>query len=307
MKKLSLILALIMLISCALVGCTLPEDELDGIKVITTAFVGYDLARQVGGDDVNVSLLLPVGAESHTYEPTPRDIINISKCDLFIYVGGESESWVDELLNDDIKPKMMIKMMDLVELLTEEHDHDHDHDIGKTAYDEHVWTSPKNTLKLLDAVNDALTEIDATKKEAFESNYKKYRSEIEVLDNGFREFFATFEKPTLVFGDRFPLSYFAHEYGIDHYSAFHGCSSESEPSAQVVASLIDKVKTENIPAVFYIELSNHKVADTIAEATGARTALFNTCHNVTLEQFESGEGYVSLMKKNLETLKEVLG
>lgn len=305
MKKLSLILALIMLISCALVGCTLPEDEFDGIKVITTAFVGYDLARQVGGDDVNVSLLLPVGAESHTYEPTPRDIINISKCDLFIYVGGESESWVDELISGENAPKKVIRMMDCVDVITEEHDHEHE--TGKIAYDEHVWTSPKNTIKILDEIKTAFVELDVENKEAYETNCGKYRSEIETLDNEFSEFFATFEKPTLVFGDRFPLSYFAHEYGIDHYSAFHGCSSESEPSAQVVASLIDKVKTENIPAVFYIELSNHKVADTIAEATGARTALFNTCHNVTLEQFESGEGYVSLMKKNLETLKEVLG
>ena len=288
-----------------LTACELPELNMDGVNVISTVFVGYDLARQVGGGEANVSLLLPVGAESHTYEPTPRDIINISKCDIFICVGGESESWIDELISGENAPKKVIRMMDCVEVITEEHDHEHE--TGKIAYDEHVWTSPNNTIKILDEIKKAFVELDGENKEIYETNHSKYRTELELLDGEFREFFGGFDDPTLVFGDRFPLRYFANEYGIDYYSAFHGCSSESEPSAQVVAALIDKVKTENIPAVFYIELSNHKVADTIAEATGAKTALFNTCHNVTIAEFEAGESYLSLMKKNLKTLKEVLG
>ena len=288
-----------------LTACELSELNMDGVNVISTVFVGYDLARQVGGAEVNVSLLLPVGAESHTYEPTPRDIINISKCDIFICVGGESESWIDELISGENAPKKVIRMMDCVEVITEEHDHEHE--TGKIAYDEHVWTSPNNTIKILDEIKKAFVELDGENKEIYETNHSKYRTELELLDGEFREFFGGFDNPTLVFGDRFPLRYFANEYGIDYYSAFHGCSSESEPSAQVVAALIDKVKTEKIPAVFYIELSNHKVADTIAEATGAKTALFNTCHNVTIAEFEAGESYLSLMKKNLKTLKEVLG
>ena len=286
-------------------ACELSELNMDGVNVISTVFVGYDLARQVGGGEANVSLLLPVGAESHTYEPTPRDIINISKCDIFICVGGESESWIDELISGENAPKKVIRMMDCVEVITEEHDHEHE--TGKIAYDEHVWTSPNNTIKILDEIIKAFVELDGENKEIYETNHSKYRTELELLDGEFREFFGGFDNPTLVFGDRFPLRYFANEYGIDYYSAFHGCSSESEPSAQVVAALIDKVKNENIPAVFYIELSNHKVADTIAEATGAKTALFNTCHNVTIAEFEAGESYLSLMKKNLKTLKEVLG
>ncbi len=288
-----------------LTACELSELNMDGVNVISTVFVGYDLAHQVGGGEANVSLLLPVGAESHTYEPTPRDIINISKCDIFICVGGESESWIDELISGENAPKKVIRMMDCVEVITEEHDHEHE--TGKIAYDEHVWTSPNNTIKILDEIKKAFVELDGENKEIYETNHSKYRTELELLDGEFREFFGGFDDPTLVFGDRFPLRYFANEYGIDYYSAFHGCSSESEPSAQVVAALIDKVKNENIPAVFYIELSNHKVADTIAEATGAKTALFNTCHNVTIAEFEAGESYLSLMKKNLKTLKEVLG
>ena len=305
MKKMVLFFALIMVFTCMLPSCEAPKLSGDGINVISTAFVGYDLARQVGGESANVSLLLPIGAESHTYEPTPRDIINISKCDIFICVGGESESWIDELISGENAPKKVVRMMDCVDVITEEHDHEHE--TGKIAYDEHVWTSPKNTIKILDEIKTAFVELDVENKEAYETNCGKYRAELELLDENFREFFGGFENPTLIFGDRFPLRYFASEYGIDYYSAFHGCSSESEPSAQVVASLIDKVKTENIPAVFYIELSNHKVADTIAEATGAKTALFNTCHNLTLSDFEAGESYLSLMKRNLETLKEVLG
>ena len=305
MKKMVLFFALIMVFTCMLPSCEAPELNGDGINVISTAFVGYDLARQVGGERANVKLLLPIGAESHTYEPTPRDIINISKCDIFICVGGESESWIDELISGENAPKKVVRMMDCVDVITEEHDHEHE--TGNIAYDEHVWTSPKNTIKILDEIKTAFVELDVENKEAYETNCGKYRAELELLDENFREFFGGFENPTLIFGDRFPLRYFASEYGIDYYSAFHGCSSESEPSAQVVASLIDKVKTENIPAVFYIELSNHKVADTIAEATGAKTALFNTCHNLTLSDFEAGESYLSLMKRNLETLKEVLG
>lgn len=305
MKKAALFLALIMSFTCMLTACELSELNMDGVNVISTVFVGYDLARQVGGGEANVSLLLPVGAESHTYEPTPRDIINISKCDIFICVGGESESWIDELISGENAPKKVIRMMDCVEVITEEHDHEHE--TGKIAYDEHVWTSPNNTIKILDEIKKAFVELDGENKEIYETNHSKYRTELELLDGEFREFFGRFDDPTLVFGDRFPLRYFANEYGIDYYSAFHGCSSESEPSAQVVAALIDKVKNENIPAVFYIELSNHKVADTIAEATGAKTALFNTCHNVTIAEFEAGESYLSLMKKNLKTLKEVLG
>ena len=203
-------------------------------------------------------------------------------------------------------------MMDCVDVLTEEDDdhdddHGHSHEEGKIAYDEHVWTSPKNTILILDAVATAFSELDGNNIDVYEKNAKAYRDEIEQLDGEFRDFFGQFETPTLVFGDRFPLRYFADEYGIDYYSAFAGCSGESEPSAQVMATLIDKVKSENIPAVFYIELSNHKVADSIAEATGARAVLFNTCHNVTSAQFEEDVTYLSLMKDNLKTLKEVLG
>lgn len=310
-EKLKKILAFVLLsaLVLSLFACDLPTVDTDGLNIISTVFVGYDLARQISGGNANITLLLPPGTESHAYEPTPRDMINISKCDLFIYVGGESESWVEKLIGDDIMPKKVIKMMDLVEVLTEEDDddHGHSHEEGKIAYDEHVWTSPKNTILILDAVATAFSELDGDHIDVYEQNAKAYRDDIEQLDGEFREYFARFETPTLVFGDRFPLRYFADEYGIDYYSAFAGCSGESEPSAQVMAMLIDKVKSENIPAVFYIELSNHKVADSIAEATGAKSVLFNTCHNVTSAQFEEGVTYLSLMKDNLALLKEVLG
>lgn len=313
-------------------GCSGAADwENNGkISVVATSFPQYDFARQIAGDRANITLLLKPGMEAHSYEPSPKDMIRISKCDLFLNVGGESESWLDSVLESAKNPKMkIVSAMDCVEVLEEEtvegmqsreHDHDHDHgdedeqesdsdhhhDEEEEEYDEHVWTSPMNAIKIVNAINAALCEIDPDNADYYCANTDAYAAELLALDISFRDVVAEANRHVIIFGDRFPLLYFVREYGLDYYAAFPGCASETEPSAATVAFLIDTVKRERVPIIFYIELSNHKVADAIAECTGTKTAQFNTCHNISYNDFQAGESYLSLMQANVAILREAL-
>ena len=304
-----------------LAGCSRPPESDDGrLHVVATVFPAYDFARSAGGELADVELLLPPGAESHSYEPTPADILSVQECDLFLYLGGESDTWVDTIL-ESVEPEgAVLRMVDCVPLLEEEtvegmesyeegHDHAHDHEEGQglgevVGYDEHVWTSPKNAAAITQAVGETLGEIDPVNAETYVAQAEDYAVQIEALDQEFTDFFAGVEDRTMVFGDRFPLRYFAEEFHIDYYAAFPGCSTQTEPSAATIAFLTDKVREEQLPTVWYIEFSNHLVADSIAEAAGVKTAMFHTCHNISPEDLETGATYVSLMERNLETLRE---
>ena len=316
---LCMILALLLLLSAC--GQSVEEDtNPDQLTVVATVFPAYDFARAVGGDLADVQLLLPPGTESHSYEPTPADILAVQECDLFIYLGGESDTWVETILESVELRGQTLRMVDCVPLLEEEtvegmesyeegHDHDHDEAPGLgevVGYDEHVWTSPKNAALITRAVGDKLAELDPANADTYAANSADYAAQIEDLDREFADFFAGVEDRTMVFGDRFPLRYFAEEFGIDYYAAFPGCSTQTEPSAATIAFLTDKVREEHIPTVWYIEFSNHLVADSIAESAGVKTAMFHTCHNVSADDLAAGATYVSLMEQNLETLRENL-
>ena len=302
-----------------LAGCSRPPESDDGrLHVVATVFPAYDFARSAGGELADVELLLPPGAESHSYEPTPADILSVQECDLFLYLGGESDAWVDTIL-ESVEPEgAVLRMVDCVPLLEEEtvegmesyeagHDHDHDHGLGEVVgYDEHVWTAPRNAAASTRAIGEALGEIDPANAGAYAANAEAYASQIDELDQRFADFFAGAGDRTMVFGDRFPLRYFAEEFDIDYYAAFPGCSTQTEPSAATIAFLTDKVRQEGIPTVWYIEFSNHLVADSIAEAAGVETAMFHTCHNVSPDDLAAGATYVSLMEGNLEELREHL-
>lgn len=288
------------------------KNNVDKKKVVTTIFPQYDFTRQVVGERAEVSMLLPPGAESHSYEPTPQDIIKIQEADLFIYVGGGSDSWVDEILESmGEKAPKTIKLIDCVDVL-EEHEHEghehegHEHEGHDVEYDDHVWASPQNVVKIVDKINHTMAEIDSKNKVVYQKNSKKYKNDLIDLDKSFREVMDSAKHKTIVVGDRFPFRYLVDEYKISYHAAFPGCSSNSEPSAATVAFLTDKVKSENIPAVLYIEFSNHKVADAIAESTGTKTMLLHSCHNVSKEDIKSGVSYLDLMNQNIEVLREAL-
>lgn len=290
-------------------------QEPEKLTVVATVFPAYDFARAVGGEAAEVSLLLPPGAESHSYEPTPADILAVQQCDLFIYLGGESDTWVETIL-ESVEPRgETLRMIDCVDLLEEEtvegmEDHeDHDHDEGPglgevVGYDEHVWTAPRNAAQITRAIGAEMEALDPDNAALYTANTEDYAAQIEDLDRQFTDFFAGVSDRTMVFGDRFPLRYFADEFDINYYAAFPGCSTQTEPSAATIAFLTDKVRQEGISTVWYIEFSNHLVADSIAEATGAETALFHSCHNVSADDLAAGATYISLMEGNLESLRQ---
>lgn len=295
------------------------------ISVVTTIFPQYDFVRQIAGDSVDLKMLLKPGEETHSYEPTPQDIIAIQNSDIFIYVGGENDAWVEDILDSMPDAGMRtLKLIDCVDTVEEEHvegmqeqpGHSHEEeeyhgDETEEAHsvheiDEHVWTSPVNASAIVDEIKELLAQTDPENRQRYEENAEAYEAELAALDAVFREVVDNAGRRLVIFGDRFPFRYFADEYGLDYYAAFPGCASDTEPSAAVMAFLINKVAEEKVPAVLKMELSNENIANAIAEATGTEVRTFYSCHNLTAEEFESGETYLSMMQKNVETLKEVL-
>ena len=305
--------ALLLLTAC---GPDLPPEDSERPQIVATVFPAYDFARSAAGELADVTLLLPPGAESHSYEPTPADILRVQRCDLFIYLGGESDAWVDTILSA-IEPRGdVLRMIDCVDLLEEEtvegmqggHDHEEGHDhLGEVlSMDEHVWTAPRNAAAVTRIIGQRLALLDRSNGEAYAAGAEAYALELEELDRDFAAFFDTLPDRTIVFGDRFPLLYFAEAYDLDYYAAFPGCGAQTEPSAATVAFLTRKVREEGLPAVWYIEFSNHLVADSIAEAAGAATAQFHTGHSVSRADLEAGATYLSLMRANLEMLRKYM-
>lgn len=302
---------LCLLLSLSFAGCGRPpganRSENGKLKIITTNFPPYDFAREIGGEFVDVTMLLSPGQESHTFEPTPQDIIALGSADLFIAGGGTSDEWAKKLIsNSELEKEKVLFMMDCVEIKEKDEDnhaHDHSHFY---EYDEHVWTSPVNAQKICEEILKRLIEIDEENAQYYRDCAAAYLEKLDQLDESFRSFFESSAQKTLIFADRFPFRYFADEYGLTYFSAFPGCSGETEPDASTMKFLIDKVNNENIPCVFYTELSNQKIADSILEATGAKKTLLHSCHTVTKEEFDKGETYISLMEQNLVNLKEAL-
>lgn len=286
-------------------GCKSEDNENGKLKIVTAIFPAYDFARQVFGDTAEVTLLLKPGTESHSYDPSAKDIVKINNCDLFIYNGGESDQWVENILSglDEINA---LRMMDSVEALTEENENIAESDGGEDEYDEHIWTSPKNAVKIVESIKNAAVDIASENAGLYEQNANSYIAQINDLDKRFSELLAG-ETRYFVFGDRFPLLYFFKEYGLNYYAAFPGCGDETEPSARTIAFLTEKLNdSDTIPVVFHIELSDTKLARTLINENSDLIAEFHSCHNITADDFEAGESYVSLMKRNLAMLENVL-
>ena len=296
-------------------------------KVVASNFASYDFLRAIIGDNENVELtfLIGPGKDAHSYDPTAQDLIKIQDSNLFVYIGGEMEKWSDKVLDAlDTKGTEIICIADFVETMeekeidgAEEHEHadaenhheeenhtEHEHEKG--AFEEHIWTSPQNSIKMVDALEKAMEKIDNENKNKYKENADKYITQIKDVDSKIQNIVDNKKRDRLIFADKMPMQYFIDYYKLNVSSAFDGCSAETEPSAQTMAYLQNKVKEEKIPVVLYIELNPGRVAQTIANETGAKAMQIQTLHNVSLDDFNKGETWVSLMTRNIEVLKEAL-
>ena len=314
MKKIVSFIIIAALLAASLAACGQPpekEEHTGKLSVVSTIFPSYDFARQIAGEFADVTMLLPPGGESHSFEPTPRDIAKIQKCGVFIYGGGESDAWVEKILASIDTSKMkIVTLMDCTEVLENESEEEHNAPghVHKEehVYDEHVWTSPRNAKLIAEEILKALCEADAENSPAYLDNAREYIAKLDALDQSFQEIAETGVRRTIIFGDRFPFLYFTRAYGLEHLAAFPGCSHETQASAATVKELIDKINADKIPVVFHLELSDTKMAQTISEATGAQVMLLHACHNISKEDFQAGKGYLDLMEENLKALRAAL-
>ena len=312
-------LGIVVVFLCA--GCAkksgAPQNTGGKITVMAVIFPPYDFSRAIAGDRINLSMLLPPAAESHSFEPSPKDIIAMRNSDVFIRIGGESEAWVDRMLQSmDTGSMKIIRLMDSVEAVEEaivegmedsgEAEEAHGRGGEQGGYDGHIWTSPKNAGLMVQAICDGLCEKDPVNAPYYRRNAEAYSAKLRELDAAFQAASDQAKRKTIVFGDRFPFRYLADDYGLAYFAAFPGCSTETEPSAATVAFLITKIKEEKIPVVFHIELSNEKMADAIAEETGAVKRLLHSAHNVSKRDFDRGATYLEFMADNAAALREAL-
>ena len=312
MKKIFLIITILTVI-LSLAGCEVRNAGTEGedgkLKIVATIFPQYDFARNIAGDAADVSMLLPPGTESHSYEPTPQDIIKVQNCDVFIYTGGGSDEWIEKVLDSmDTSDMKIISLMDCVTAeggKLEESEHVHG---GETVIenDEHVWTSPKNAVKIVNELAASFAEKDSGNADGYRARAAEYVGALENLDKKFEKAVSDGTRDTIVFGDRFPFKYLARDYGFKYIAAYEGCADDSEPSAAKIAELIDITRARQVSVVFYRELSNQKIADAICAQTGAQKRLMHSCHTVTRGELEDGATYLELMNKNADALREAL-
>ena len=306
---------LVMLLSLVLMcSCTdAAQESDDGLVIVASSFPCYDAARAVLGGTKGLTMLLPPGTDTHSFEPTIDDVVGIQECDLFIYVGGESDGWLDSLLSSLDEDVTTFALVDNVPLLLEEEtdgileeEGHEDHDHGHGVVDEHVWTSLGNEIAIIDSLCSLMSSLDRDGEEEYRRNADRYISSLEEIRAGIQTVVQDARRHEIVVADRFPLLYFATEAGLDWVAAYPGCARQSEPSLRTVAALVERIEEDGIPVVLHMEMANTMLSQVVAEETGAEVREFSSCHNVTRRQFEAGVTYVDLMKSNIEVLKEAL-
>lgn len=301
-KMICFVLCIVLSFLC---GCT-PVKKQERLSVVATVFPYYDFATQIAGGNAKVTMLLSPGGEVHGYEPTLNDMVLIEQCDVFLYNGGEGDAWVESLLaNCDLSQKRVVRLMDMVELLTvgEEHHHEgHHHEVEEA--DEHIFTTPENALKIATAIENAMKDADPSHEEQYQENGAELQQELTALSQEY-EVLQGAKKP-LVVADRFPFLYLTTRYGLSHFAAFSGCSSNSEADLKTVYELKTALQKADTKAVLCTEFSDKRLATTLANAVGGTVYVWHSCHNVTKEEWENKVTYVEIMKRNLGVLKEVL-
>ena len=322
-KKKAMILGFMMAAALSPVMGVQAEDS--SLSVVTTIFPEYDWMREIIGEnsEVELTMLLDKGTDLHNYQPSAEDMVKIVNADLFIYVGGESDKWVEDALKNAENPDM--KVVNLMEVLgdtvkeeevvegmeaEDEHEEEEDaHEEEGPEYDEHVWLSLRNAQTLCEMLGETMEELDPEHAQDYQANTENYLSELKTLDEEYQAAVAEGNKDTLLFGDRFPFRYMTDDYGLNYYAAFVGCSAETEASFETIAFLADKVKELGLDTILTIEGSDHKIAETISATSGVediKILSLDSMQSVTGKDAQDGADYVDIMKKNLEVLKEAL-
>ena len=327
MKKITALLLALFVLVGALAGCGKQNDtnKTDKLSIVTTIFPEYDWVREILGDkadNAEITMLLDNGVDLHSYQPTADDIVKISDCDLFIYVGGESDEWVEDALRNAANRNM--KVINLLEVLgdsvkteeivegmqEEEHEHEdaeeHEHE---EEVDEHVWLSLKNAKMLVRVISKALQELDPNNKDIYAANADAYVKKLSALDAEYQTAVDAASNKTILFGDRFPFRYLVDDYGLRYYAAFVGCSTETEAGFETISFLAKRVDELKLPCVLTIEGAQHKIAETIVRNTTAknqRVLTMDSMQSTTSKDVKNGTTYLSVMEKNLSVLKEVL-
>jgi len=313
MNKIAIIaLAALIFISCGKDKNKTPAPN-GKINLVATIFPLYDFSRAVAKEQANITMLTPPGSSIHSYEPSPADIKTIQNADIFLYIGGENDVWVERILSAlDTSKMKIVRLFDFVKLYeeeekegmqAEEEEKEKEHGEIEIEYDEHIWTSPKNAIVMLNAITDALCGKAPQNCEDYKKNSQNYASQIDSISKELSQIVNSAKRKQIVVADRFPFRYLTEEYGLDYVAAFPGCSDQADASVATIAFLIKKVKENKIPYIYHAELSNKKTAETVAEQTGAKTLLLHSYHNVSKQDFESGITYVDLLKQNAENLK----
>jgi len=321
LKKISLFaFALCVILATSCKEEKTPQASPNGkVNIVATIFPLYDFSRAAAKDLANITMLTPPGSSIHSYEPSPADIKNIQNANVFVYIGGEDDAWVERLLSTlDTSKMKIVRLFDVVKLYEEElkegmqpeEEEEEDpvtaegeHGKLEIEYDEHIWTSPKNAVLMINAITGALCEKDSANCETYKAASQSYNSQIEEQSKEISQTVNSAKRKVIVVADKFPFLYLTKEYGLDYEAAFPGCSDQSDASAATIAHLIKKVKDNKIPYIYHVELSNKNTAEAVAEQTGAKLLLLHSYHNVSKQEFEGGTTYVDLLKQNAANLK----
>ena len=328
MKKASSIFLCSILILGCLTACggsaaEKPAAERGKIQIVTTIFPIYDWVMNVLGDaaaGAEVTMLLDSGVDLHSFQPTAADILKVSKCDLFLYVGGESDTWVDDALKEVVNKDMVVvnlldalgdavKEEELVEGMEAEEEEGEEEE-EEPEYDEHVWLSLRNAAALTERIAKALETVDAANAETYKANAAAYIEKLNALDGQYKAAVDGAKVKTLLFGDRFPFRYLTDDYGLRYYAAFVGCSAESEASFETITFLAGKTDELALPAVMTIEGRDHRIAETVVQNTKTKDQkilTLDSMQSVTAKDVAAGTTYLSVMEQNLAVLKEALG
>lgn len=313
MKRLLSIILIFTVILCSFCSCTAVKDE-EKLSIVTTIFPEYDWVKNIIGENeenIDLTLLVDDGSDLHSYQPSVEDIVKISSCDIFIYIGGESNKWVDDVLKDAVNKEMTVidlmkvpgnsvKQEEIVEGMQTDGEDD-----GETEYDEHIWLSLKTAVALTSAITEALCNKDKENEAVYTANYKKYKASLEKLDGEYSSTIKSAKRDTILFGDRFPFRYLTDDYNLNYYAAFVGCSSESEADFKTISFLSDKADELSLPFIITLENSDKKIADTIIGNTKSKNQKIITMNSMQ-SSVDDGQTYISIMEDNLNSLNKAL-